>query len=193
MIYKKNPADVLPVKSFQPFYTHRGFDSKIFPKFQKYLIGRSLIILNYFLICMPLYARTREWNIFGLRIKNKSTAVPIRLLTNKKSLCAIIEYIMDNLVQTFERLLMTYLSARSNLVIISQKKNPTSNRCKPIGVLTRTKSSCSDERLPISYSLPDFKLIWSKFLMNFTSLHFTSSIINLTGVDPSGGASQPTG
>ena len=49
---------------------------------------------------------------------------------------------------------------------------PTSNRSKPIRVLTRTKSSCSDERQPISYSLPDFQQIWRTF---FTSLHFSPS------------------
>ena len=35
----------------------------------------------------------------------------------------------------------------------------TSNRSKPIRVLTRTKCSCSVDRLPISYSLPDFQQI----------------------------------
>ena len=89
--------------------------------------------------------------------KNQSSAVPIRLLANKKSLCAIFEYIMENLVRIFEGFLMTYLSTRLNLVIIYQKKNLTSNRSKPIGVLTSTKSSCSDERLPISYSLRNFQ------------------------------------
>ena len=122
---------------------------------------------------MPPYARTREWNIFGWRKKNQSSAVPIRLLANKKSLCAIVEYIMENLVRTFERFLMTYLSARSNLVIISQKKNLTSNRSKPIGVLTRTKSSCSDERLPISYLFRNFQPNRSNFLIRFASLRFT--------------------
>ena len=33
----------------------------------------------------------------------------------------------------------------------------TSNRSKPIGVLTRTKCSCSDDRLPISFLLSDFQ------------------------------------
>ena len=137
--------------NFKPFYTHKGFDSQNFPCFKKYLLGRSLIVLKHFLIFMPHYARTREWNIFGWRKKNQSSAVPIGILANKKSLCAILENTMDNLVPTFARFLMTSLSARSNLVIISQKKNLTSNRSKPIRVLTRTKSSCSDERLPIGY------------------------------------------
>ena len=119
---------------------------------------------------MPPYARTREWNIFGWRKKNQSSAVPIRLLANKKSFCAIVEYTMESLVRTFELFLMTYLSARSNLVIISQKKNLPSNRSKPIGVLTRTKSSCSDERLPISYLLRNFQPNQSNFLNH--SLHF---------------------
>ena len=89
--------------------------------------------------------------------KNQSSAVPIRLLANKKSACSIVEDIMENLVLTFQRFLMTSLSARSNIVIISQKKNLTSNRSKPIGLLTITKVSCSDERLPIGYLLPNFQ------------------------------------
>ena len=135
---------------------------------------RSSIVLKHFFICMPPYARTREWNIFGRRKKNQSSAVPIRVLANKKSLCAIVEYIKENLARIFEQFLMTYLSARSNLVIIYQKKNLTSNRSKPIGVLTRTKSPCSDERLPIGYLLSDFQQNRSNFLNRFSSLHFGS-------------------
>ena len=128
---------------------------------------------------MPPYARTREWNIFGWLKKNQSSAVPIRLLANKKSFCAFVKNIMDNIVLTFEWFLLTSLSARSNLVIISQKKNLTSNRSKPIGVLTRTKSSCSDERLPISYLLRTFQPNRSNFLNQ--SLHFTSLQFNQVG------------
>ena len=152
---------------------------------------RSLIVLKHFLICMPPYARTREWNIFGRRKKNQSSAVPIRLLENKKSLCAIVKHIMENLVRIFEQFLMTYLSARSNLVIIYQKKNLTSNRSKPIGVLTRTKSPCSDERLPIGSLLSDFQQILSKFLNRVTSLRFTSVWPGRKGVDTLGGAPAP--
>ena len=71
--------------NFKPFYTHKGFDSKKFPYFKKYLIGRSSIVLKHFLIFMPPYARTREWNIFGWRKKLQSSGVPIRLLTKKTS------------------------------------------------------------------------------------------------------------
>ena len=71
----------------------------------------------------------------------------------------MLENIMDSLWTNFERFSMTHLSARYILVEFFQKKNLTSNGSKPIRVLTRTKSSCSDERLPISYSLPDFQLI----------------------------------
>ena len=39
----------------------------------------------------------------------------------------------------------------------------TSNCSKPIWVLTRTKCSCSDDNLPIGYSLPNFQQIWSNF------------------------------
>ena len=41
----------------------------------------------------------------------------------------------------------------------------TSNRSKPIRVLTSTKPPRSDDHLPMGYSLPDFQLIWSNFLM----------------------------
>ena len=54
--------------------------------------------------------------------KNKSSAVPIRLLANKISACYIVENLKANLVLSFQRILMTSLSARSNIVIISQKK-----------------------------------------------------------------------
>ena len=45
----------------------------------------------------------------------------------------------------------------------------TSNRSKPIRVLTRTKCSCSDDRLPIGYLLPDFQQVCSKILTRFGS------------------------
>ena len=64
---------------------------------------------------------------------------------------------------SFEQFLMTPLSARSILVNLSLKKK-ASNRPKTIGVFTRTKTSRSDERLPIGYSLPDFQLHRSNFL-----------------------------
>ena len=60
---------------------------------------------------------------------------------------------------------MTPLSARSTLVNLSLEKNLTSNRPKPIGVLTRTKSSCSDDRLPLGYLLPDFQPHRSNFFV----------------------------
>ena len=50
-----------------------------------------------------------------------------------------------------------------------------------MGVLTCTKSSCSDDRLPIGYLLPDFQLIWRNFLNRFTSVHFTSLQFNQAG------------
>ena len=58
---------------------------------------------------------------------------------------------MESTQTTFERFLMTTSNARWILVNFSPKKNLTSNRSKPIRVLTRTKSSCSDDRLPIGY------------------------------------------
>ena len=38
--------------------------------------------------------------------------------------------------------------------------DPTLNRCKPMGVLTRTKSPCSDDRLSTGYSLADLKKLF---------------------------------
>ena len=58
---------------------------------------------------------------------------------------------------------MTNVSARSNLVNFSPEKKLTSNRPKPIGVLTRTKSSHSDLRIPLGYLLPDFQPHRSNF------------------------------
>ena len=62
---------------------------------------------------------------------------------------------------------MTTSSVRSSLVNFCPKKKLTSNGSKPIRVLTRTKSSCSDERLTNAKALPDFQQIWRNF---FTSL-----------------------
>ena len=65
----------------------------------------------------------------------------------------------------------------------------TSNRSKPIRVLTRTKCSCSDDRLPISYSLPDFQQIWSNFLNH--SRHFTQFNQEGRGSTRWGGCAPP--
>ena len=81
----------------------------------------------------------------------------------------------------FEGFLISYLSARSKLVNLSLRKNLTSNGYKPIGVLTHTKSSYSDDRLPIGYLLPDFQPHRSNFLNRFTSVHFTSLQFNQAG------------
>ena len=62
----------------------------------------------------------------------------------------------------------------------------TSNRSKPIRVLTRTQSSCSDDRLPIGYLLPDFQPIWRNF---FDSLFFFTT--RKEGGRHLGGASAP--
>ena len=64
---------------------------------------------------------------------------------------------------------MTNVSARSILVNFCPEKNLTANGPKPIGVLTRTKSSHSDLRIPLGYLLPDFQPHWSNV---FDSLHF---------------------
>ena len=104
-----------------------------------------------------------KWDFF-LSVKNfQSSGVPIRLLTKKKFCSHIFENIMDRVLPTFECFLMTNVSARSNLVNFCPEKNLSQNRPKPIGVLTRTKSSHSDLRIPLGYLLPDFQQIWSNF------------------------------
>ena len=55
------------------------------------------------------------------------------------------------------------MSARSNLVNFSQKKNMTSNSSKPIGLLREHLKLASDDRLPNAYALPDFQPILSTF------------------------------
>ena len=58
---------------------------------------------------------------------------------------------------------MSCWSARSNLVNLSPEKNLASNGSKPIGVMTRTKSWTSADRLPLGYLLPDFQPHRSNF------------------------------
>ena len=70
-----------------------------------------------------------------------------------------------------QRLLAARFSA--DLEQVQNRYFSTSNRSKPIGVLTRTKSFCRDDRLPISYSLPDFQLIWSNFLAGLPLFFFS--------------------
>ena len=66
-------------------------------------------------------------------------------------------------------LLLDFQLIWSNFAVISRnsrkswKKLETSNRSNPVRVLTRTKCSCSDDRLSMGYLLPDFQLIWSNF------------------------------
>ena len=84
-------------------------------------------------------------------------------MTNEKLLCHILGNILDNVYPNLEWFSTTPLSARYILVVFFQTKNLTSNRSKPIGVLTRTKSSCSDERLPIGYLLRNFQPNRSNF------------------------------
>ena len=61
-----------------------------------------------------------------------------------------------------------YIPRIGNLIYVCRTKFHTSNRCKPVRVLTRTKCSCSDDRLPIGYLLLNFQLIWSSFLNHFS-------------------------
>ena len=66
---------------------------------------------------------------------------------------------------------MTTSSFRSNLVNFCPKKNLTSNGSKPIRVLTRWTTSCSDDRVPLGYPLPDFQPIWRNFMIHFFFFH----------------------
>ena len=91
--------------------------------------------------------------------KIQLSGTPIRVLKNQKFLYHILSNTMESLWTNFEVFSMTHLRARYNLVDFFEKKNLTSNGSKPIRVLTRTKSSCSDVRLPLSYPLPDFQQI----------------------------------
>ena len=77
--------------------------------------------------------------------------------------------IMNKLWTSFKKFLMSNLSARLNLVNFSPTKNLTSNGSKPIRVLTRTKSSCSDERIPIGYKLRKIQQIWRNFFGTLTT------------------------
>ena len=107
---------------------------------------------------------------------------------------------MKTIFSSLELFSMSGFKARSNCIHFSHKKKLTSNHSKPIGVLTRTKSPCSDERLPIGYLLSDFQQNRSNFLNRFTSVRFGSvhfgsvrfSLNNVSRVDPYGGATQPT-
>ena len=108
-----------------------------------------------------------KWDFFWSVKKIQSSGFPIGVLTNLKFFFHIVGGITESPQRTFEQFLMTTTSARSILVNLSPKKNLTSNRSKPIRVLTRISSSCSDDRLPNAYSLLDFQTIWSNF---YTSL-----------------------
>ena len=87
------------------------------------------------------------------------TLNPYEFCLSKNSFKILYTHTLSYSLPSFERFLMTPLSARSTLVKFTLTKNLTSNDCIPIGVLTRKKSSGSDDRLSIDYSLPDFYLI----------------------------------
>ena len=92
----------------------------------------------------------------------------------KKSLCQILLNFMKTIFSSLELFSMSGFKARPNCIHFSHKKKLTSNHSKPIRVLTRTKSPCSDERLPIGYLLSDFQQNRSNFLNRFTSVRFGS-------------------
>jgi hypothetical protein len=125
---------------------------------------RSSILLKKKMIWTTKYAQTCNWFFFLCVKKIESSGVPIWLLTLKKLFSHIVQNITKRLYATFERFLMTASSARSILAYFSLKKNLTSNGCKPIRVLTCTKSLGSDDHLPIGYLLPDFQPHRSNFL-----------------------------
>ena len=81
---------------------------------------------------------------------------------------------LSYLMPIFERFLMTPLSARSTLVILTLKKNLNSNGSKPIGILKTRNLRKRENREPIGYSLPDFKPHWSNV---FHSLHFFFNVL----------------
>ena len=81
---------------------------------------------------------------------------PILVLSREKKTKILYTHTLSYSVPSFERFLMTPLDARSTLVNFSPTKNQASNDCIPIGVLTRKKSSGSDDRLSIDYPLLDF-------------------------------------
>ena len=66
------------------------------------------------------------------------------------------------------RLLLARFSA--DLKQLQNRNFWTSNRSKPIGVLTRPKCSCSDDHLPIGYLIRNFQPNRSNFLIRFASL-----------------------
>ena len=139
-------------------------------------IRLSYLISNFeqLLFWALVWPRSKwKWDFFLSVKKFQSSGVPIGLLTTKKSFSHILENIKESAQTSFERFLMNTYNARSVLVIFQLKKNLSSNCCKPIRVLTRTKSSCSDDRLPLGYLLPDFQPHRSNFLVRLP-LFFTT-------------------
>ena len=88
-------------------------------------LGRSLIVLKQILNLMPSWPWTSNWIFFWRQKIFKSSGVPIRLLTQKNSLCQIVQNIMKTLHASFKRFSQTGLSARLNFVNFSLQKNLT--------------------------------------------------------------------
>ena len=91
----------------------------------------------------------------------------IRILIQKTVLLYNWKY-HNEALKTYQWFLLTFLGGILNLVIFCQKKNQDSNGSKRISDLTCTKSSSSDDRLPVSYAFIDFLLIWSIFRIYFS-------------------------
>ena len=64
-------------------------------------------------------------------------------------------------------------AVRSERDVVAVRDSTTSNRPKPIAVLTCKTSPRTDERLLIGYSLPDFWLIWNNFKIWILQLQIT--------------------
>ena len=79
---------------------------------------------------------------------------------------------------SFKQFPMSHLSARSNLVNCCLIKNWTSYGYKPIRVLTRWTISCSDDRLLLGYSLPQYKPHRSTFLVFRQQIRLFVIILN---------------
>ena len=75
--------------------------------------------------------------------KFDSSGVPIRTLTHKKFFSHIIKNNADSDLKSFERIFMTFLSARSNLVNFALIKKIDSSFV-PIRLLTKIKIFQSD-------------------------------------------------
>ena len=83
----------------------------------------------------------------------------------------------------FKKFLMRHLSARSSLLNFCPKQKLTSNGSKPIGLLTRTKSRYSDNRLALGYFQSKLQSNWSNFMIHFNHHTYTHTLPGRKGID----------